>query len=252
MAQVDRGGTSTTPPSPPPVFRWRGGWVTERLYGINDVFRYEGASYITLLDHTSTEFFTDLATQKIELMADKGLTGEGTGDMLGANNLSEIVSPSTARSNIGAASTASLSSAVSALDSAKLNVSAKASTAEAEAGTDDAKYMTAVKTKEAILNIGLGVGQTWQNVSGSRAVNTTYTNTTGKPIMVCANSNSTALGSTIYAAVVDGLNLYRLAIYGNGAGYAAGVSFIVPAGSTYRVNASGTGGSALENWKELR
>jgi hypothetical protein len=146
MAQVDRGGTSTSPPSPPPVFRWRGGWVTERLYGINDVLRYEGASYITILDHQSTDFFTDLATQKIELMADKGLAGDGSGDMLGANNLAEIVSPSAARNNIGAASAATLAT----LDANKLAISSKASQAQAEGGTDNANYMTALRTKQAI------------------------------------------------------------------------------------------------------
>lgn len=36
---------------------------------------------------------------------------------------------------------------------------------------------------------GIGVGQTWQDVSGSRTDGTSYQNTTGKPIMVSVNSD---------------------------------------------------------------
>ena len=40
---------------------------------------------------------------------------------------------------------------------------------------------------------GIGVGQTWQDVGGSRSAGTSYQNTTGKPIMVAirGNTNST-------------------------------------------------------------
>jgi hypothetical protein len=41
---------------------------------------------------------------------DTGAAGAGSGDMVGANNLSEITNPATARSNIGAASAADLTS----------------------------------------------------------------------------------------------------------------------------------------------
>lgn len=34
------------------------------------------------------------------------------------------------------------------------------------------------------VSLTLGVGQTWQDVRTSRAANTTYTNTTGRPIVV--------------------------------------------------------------------
>jgi hypothetical protein len=244
MAQVDRGGSSTTPPSPPPVFRWRGGWVTERLYGINDVLRYEGASYITLLDHTATDFFTDLATQKIELMVDKGLAGAGSGDMLGANNLSEIVSPSAARNNIGAASAATLAT----LDANKLAISSKASQAEAEAGTDNDNYMTALRTAQAIVGLApdnrIGVGQTWQDVTGSRVANTTYTNSTGKPIFV-AIYYFTASGSDALLITVGGVAIrvsHTTAVSG---GVSAEGGVLIPAGATYSSNFRTT-------WWELR
>lgn len=74
-------------------------------------------------------------------------------------------------------------------------------------------------------------GQTWQNVAGSRVSGTTYTNTTGRPIMVSIDANG---GSVI----VNGLTIATAAF---------GVHIIVPAGSTYSVSAG-----AIEGWLELR
>lgn len=59
-----------------------------------------------------------------------------------------------------------------------------ASQAEAEAGTENTKAMTPLRTAQAIAanEQQVGVGQTWQAVT--RTSGTTYQNTTGKPIMV--------------------------------------------------------------------
>ena len=92
--------------------------------------------------------------------------------------------------------------------------------------------------------IPVGVGQTWQDVLSSRANNVTYTNTTGRPIAVYM-SNGDAGGVTAMP-YVDGLMLGRMAIYATGATVA---SFVVPAGSTYRVHCEGGNPT---NWKELR
>jgi hypothetical protein len=38
----------------------------------------------------------------------------------------------------------------------------------------------------------IGIGQTWQDVSGSRSAGTSYQNTTGKPIVVCTQARDDA------------------------------------------------------------
>jgi len=46
-------------------------------------------------------------------------------------------------------------------------------------------------------DIVIGVGQTWQDVIGSRVLGTTYTNSTGKPIMIRCSTNSSVAGTSV-------------------------------------------------------
>jgi hypothetical protein len=91
----------------------------------------------------------------------------------------------------------------------------------------------------------IGSGQSWQNLIASRALGTTYTNATSKPIMVsvqCSQGNATVVTKLI----VDGVEVAWSGANGAGAN-ALGVCTIVPAGSTY----SAINGTLL-NWAELR
>jgi hypothetical protein len=92
----------------------------------------------------------------------------------------------------------------------------------------------------------LGYGQTWQNLTASRAAATTYYNTTGKPIFVSA-AFATA-GTATPTFTIDG-------IVSNGGtanltGQVAAVNFIVPAGSSY--SATNSNGTTVSTWRELR
>lgn len=95
---------------------------------------------------------------------------------------------------------------------------------------------------QAQANLALGIGQTWQNVSGSRASGTTYTNTTGKPIMVALYGGAINTSRTF---TVNGLSL----TWNNSGGatlvYTA-FTLIIPNGASY----SNTG--AVSQWLELR
>lgn len=103
----------------------------------------------------------------------------------------------------------------------------------------------------------VGEVQTWQNLTASRAVNTNYTNTSGRAIQVAVTlSGSTAAGYSLAALTVSGELIQRvytndqatngtfLAVYGN-------LSAIVPAGAIYQVSISGQT-SAISQWHELR
>lgn len=94
-------------------------------------------------------------------------------------------------------------------------------------------------------NQAVGYEQTWQDVVGSRALNTVYTNSTGKPIQIKVS------------AICSSSAVMQIFINGAGAGLpgVAGTlpesSAIIPNGATYRaLNSSGTPTSL--NWWELR
>jgi len=80
----------------------------------------------------------------------------------------------------------------------------------------------------------LGYGQTFQDVSASRAVGTTYYNTTGKPIFV--NYVSTAFANC--TLMIGGVSVGSIT---------APVSFVVPPSQSYSITST-----TLQKWTELR
>jgi hypothetical protein len=93
----------------------------------------------------------------------------------------------------------------------------------------------------------LGLNQSWQDVTASRSLNTTYTNTTGGPIMVSVKTNSTTNTITTTSLTVSGL---VVAENGSQGGNRNGVVAIVPNGETYSCSVGN--GASLNSWYELR
>lgn len=56
-------------------FKWTGQWATATDYYQGDAFEESGNAYVTLEDHTSGTFATDLAANKMELVVSKGDAG---------------------------------------------------------------------------------------------------------------------------------------------------------------------------------
>lgn len=157
-------------------------------------------------------------------------------------NLSDLPNTATARTSLNVYSKAETYT--------KTEVDSKttvASTAQAEAGLSNTTLITPLRLSEWSQAKSLGVNQTWQNVTGSRASGVTYTNTTGRPISVMI-SVETVTGSETATIVVGGVILYS-----GDAGIAAMTgllgSFIVPPGATYLVSVVS---STITRWVELR
>jgi len=109
-------------------------------------------------------------------------------------------------------------------------------------GTPSALVGTNITGTANSLNAGIGVGQTWQNVTSSRAVSTTYTNSTGKPIQVIVIQSQNNTGGSL---TVDGS--VRMTSTGlSGYSLPCSVTAIIPNNSTYSYN------TGFGTWSELR
>lgn len=126
-------------------------------------------------------------------------------------------------------------------DRFKLNADGTVQSAASPSNTDDSKKLV---TTELLRDLALGVDQTWQVLSGSRALGTTYTNTTGKPIAVAVGISAAGQGSSA-VLYVDNQVVDSTASY---AAIDVWVKGVIPVGATYRV----ASGSTLAAWRELR
>ena len=112
------------------------------------------------------------------------------------------------------------------------------------AGTD----LTGTATS---LSAGIGVNQTYQNLTASRALDTTYTNSTGKPIYVnvtCSNNTTNAAAN----AIVNGISFGSYWVHNGSTVWLGNTGFIVPNGATYSFSSGTSGAGSLNNWTELR
>lgn len=172
-------------------------------------------------------------------------------NLAGGTNLdgTGLISPTTISASATSASVIYSASAVSA--NSPYQVVGFLDSAQATAGT----YATApnvIGGSAAQLGamMTLGYGQTWQNVSGSRAFNTTYYNTTGKPITVFAIFNTGSVGASATPSV-GGVSLGAAFSIGSlGGGVQVPCTFMVPPRFSYSISVSGS--MTLAGWRELR
>jgi len=116
----------------------------------------------------------------------------------------------------------------------------EASTVEARAATSGTVAMTPRRVAET----ALGWGQTWQVVTGSRVVGTSYQNTTGRPISVHAQS---AYGGSLIEFQVSVDNVTWVTVANTASANGSDFTFVVPNTQYYR-QLNGT----LALWTELR
>jgi len=136
-----------------------------------------------------------------------------------------------------------------------------------EAGTSTTESLVSpAKVKAAIEELSFGAGQAWQSVTGSRAFNTSYQNTTNSPIEVSiyasADDISSGLGpvagslrfqvSTNGSTWVDVAHAF-LERTGSASSYVRSYvgSIVVPKNHYYRLYTT-AGSQSLHSWSELR
>lgn len=119
-----------------------------------------------------------------------------------------------------------------------------ATQAEAEAGTNNTRVMTPLRVEQHMSANALGWGQTWQDVSGSRAGGTSYRNTTGRPIVVSIRATS----SSSFRIQVSTDDATWVDVGGHSGTGVAQATVVVPNDHYYRTQGMGS----VTSWAELR
>lgn len=169
---------------------WQGSWNTSTSYALNDAIEEAGSSYICIVAHTSGVFATDLAALRWELLAQKGVDGAGSGDMLSSNNLSDVTNAGTSRANLGVAIGTDVQAHSAVLDATTASFTSsdeiKLNGIEANADVTDASNVAAALTNGVasltsgevtqLANIGTNLisSAEWGFVAGATA---SYTST---------------------------------------------------------------------------
>ena len=94
---------------------------------------------------------------------------------------------------------------------------------------------------------GLGYDQTWQDVKTSRASGGTYTNSTGKPIVIAVAASGT--NYIVISFIINGVSVFYHNTGGGAYSQNGGAQIIVPNGATYGVTITA---GILSSWFELR
>lgn len=94
------------------------------------------------------------------------------------------------------------------------------------------------------------IAQSWTNVTGSRALGTTYTNNTGRPIQLAVSVAYAGGGGNFLSISINGGPSFPFAVNSNPtSGASVAGTITIPNGATYDVTASL---GALSTWYELR
>jgi hypothetical protein len=186
--------------------------------------------YVGTAVFNATSSLGTMSTQNANAVAITGGTINGT--PIGATTPSTVTATNHIGPGTGLTGTA-----------AGLSIGGNAATATSATTAATASNALAFNGKT---KLGLGItGETWNNVTGSRGFNTTYTNSTGYAIAVSATG--TADSYSALTGYVNGVLVSEYYWQFNGPGAHGGCFMIVPTGATYQINAS----VGVQNWAEL-
>lgn len=193
-------------------FVYEDDWTTSTAYTTNDLVyvpvgtgsSYDGFTLICKVAHTSGTLNTDYSAGKWGVIAARGASGGGSGDLVASNNLSELsASATTARSNIAAAKSGA-NTDITSLSNLPLAI-ATAGTTQASALTALGAALNGVLSKSAAYSITVGDrGKLIDFSSLSAAVDATLPGVADGLTYAARNSDTTYVVTLKASATIDG------------------------------------------------
>lgn len=230
--------------SPTPGSNYPAG--SESPAGIDDYLRFHAACIAQLRDGSYD------GSDAVKLTGAQTIAGAKTFSSPIVGSLTGNAATATTATNVSRSVTgAGLATGGGALTTDRTITVPAATQAQAEAGTDNATAMTPLRTSQAInvLAPTIGVGQTWQDFTGSRVDDASYQNTTDKPIMVAVSQDDLSGTNRMFGYVsTDGYSWVLVQTSMSSSASRGSVCFIVPPSHYYRVNTTTT----IVAWAELR
>jgi len=254
-------------------------WQTGQAYASPDTVFESNRFYVALTDHTSTDFASDLAAGRWLLLADFTLmsqitvggatftgaatqgeaeTGTATDRLMTPLRTAQAISalrPLPLAVNQGGTGASSASDARTALGATTVGnavfTAADAAAARTALGATAVgnAVLTAADAAAGRAALGaspLGVGQSWLAMTASRASETTYQNTSGRPIVVSVVTPATNVHTALLVGGTAGA-LVEVAAFSVGTTQRFSTcTAIVPDGHFYRYN------GPIGQWAELR
>jgi hypothetical protein len=224
--------------------------------GDGTIYNRQITSAITLTISSGSTLGTVSAQQSriVVLAIDNAGTIElAAVNIAGGNQLDETnLISTTAEGGAGAADSANVIYSTTARTNVAYRVVGFVQSTQSTAGT----WATAPSTIQGVggqaltAMSSLGYGQTWTDVLASRALATTYYNTTGKPISVLVSADNNVANGYM-TAVVNGITIATSSQISTANYYMSPLTFIVPPAGTYSI-VSGANTTTLRRWLELR
>lgn len=201
------------------------------------------------------------ATSTVVADADRVVLNDaGTMKQVAMTDIATYIAGGVTLTAVGALDSGSITSGFGAIDNGSSNITTTGTISfgtltdattsvtsikdEDDMASDDASALATQQSIKAYVdnNIGVGVGQTWADVSASRAADTAYQNTTSRPIQVSVSLSQNA--SYTFQVSSDDATYITMGTGDGGAPIHFDV--IIPVNHYYKV----TGG--FETWVELR